>query len=167
MINLKHDRKQVLALTMGCKHVTFTPTGGRSWNHCIRRLVPWLLHILFLICLTMLSKTDYTPYYSVEWYEQWTGNDVEGIGHAPISDTKPKAVSLHATKALGGRGGIAPTHSRPRHLMVMSGESHAQPVLWSWGKDPRYPLYGRLCGPHSRSGHRGQRKKILSPLPGI
>jgi hypothetical protein len=25
-----------------------------------------------------------------------------------------KAVPLHATKALGGRGGIAPTHSRPR-----------------------------------------------------
>jgi hypothetical protein len=28
---------------------------------------------------------------------------------------KGKAVPLHAMKALGGRGGIAPTHSRPRH----------------------------------------------------
>jgi hypothetical protein len=27
---------------------------------------------------------------------------------------KAKAVPLHATEALGGRGGIAPTHSRPR-----------------------------------------------------
>jgi hypothetical protein len=26
-----------------------------------------------------------------------------------------KAVPLHAVEALGGRGGIAPTHSRPRH----------------------------------------------------
>jgi hypothetical protein len=26
--------------------------------------------------------------------------------------TKAKAVPLHATKVLGGRGGIAPTHSR-------------------------------------------------------
>jgi hypothetical protein len=26
-----------------------------------------------------------------------------------------KAVPLHAMEALGGRGGIAPTHSRPRH----------------------------------------------------
>jgi hypothetical protein len=26
-----------------------------------------------------------------------------------------KAVSLHAMEALVGRGGIAPTHSRPRH----------------------------------------------------
>jgi hypothetical protein len=28
---------------------------------------------------------------------------------------KVKAVPLHAMKSLGGRGGIAPTHSRPRH----------------------------------------------------
>jgi hypothetical protein len=28
---------------------------------------------------------------------------------------KSKAVPLHAMKALGGRGGIAPTHSRPWH----------------------------------------------------
>jgi hypothetical protein len=28
-----------------------------------------------------------------------------------------KAVPLHAMEALGGRGGIAPTHSRPRHYM--------------------------------------------------
>jgi hypothetical protein len=31
------------------------------------------------------------------------------------SDNKSKAVPLHATKALGGRGYIAPTHCRPRH----------------------------------------------------
>jgi hypothetical protein len=30
-------------------------------------------------------------------------------------ELKAKAVPLHAMKALGGRGGIAPTHSRPRH----------------------------------------------------
>jgi hypothetical protein len=29
---------------------------------------------------------------------------------------KAKAVPLHAIKALGGKGGIAPTHSRPRQL---------------------------------------------------
>jgi hypothetical protein len=28
---------------------------------------------------------------------------------------KGKAVPLHAMEALGGRGGIAPTHSRPWH----------------------------------------------------
>jgi hypothetical protein len=31
-------------------------------------------------------------------------------------------------------------------------------------KDPRYPLYRRLGGPQSRSGHRGYRKKILCPF---
>jgi hypothetical protein len=29
--------------------------------------------------------------------------------------SKSKAVPLHTMEALGGRGGIAPTHSRPRH----------------------------------------------------
>jgi hypothetical protein len=28
---------------------------------------------------------------------------------------KAKAVPLHATEALGGKGGVAPTHFRPRH----------------------------------------------------
>jgi hypothetical protein len=32
-----------------------------------------------------------------------------------IHTTKSKAVPLHAMDVLGGRGGIAPTHSRPRH----------------------------------------------------
>jgi hypothetical protein len=31
------------------------------------------------------------------------------------SKKKSKAVPLHAMEAFGGRGGIAPTHSRPRH----------------------------------------------------
>jgi hypothetical protein len=31
------------------------------------------------------------------------------------SKGKSKAVPLHAVEAPGGRGGIAPTHSRPRH----------------------------------------------------
>jgi hypothetical protein len=42
---------------------------------------------------------------------------------------KAKAVPLHATKALGGRGDIAPTHFRPRHLMGMSGQRHATAAL--------------------------------------
>jgi hypothetical protein len=32
-----------------------------------------------------------------------------------INNNIGKAVPLHAMKALGGRGGIAPSHSRPRH----------------------------------------------------
>jgi hypothetical protein len=33
----------------------------------------------------------------------------------PLPKPKAKAVPLHTMKALGGRGDIAPTHSRPRH----------------------------------------------------
>jgi hypothetical protein len=32
-----------------------------------------------------------------------------------MGKVKSKVVPLHAMEALGGRGDIAPTHSRPRH----------------------------------------------------
>jgi hypothetical protein len=55
--------------------------------------------------------------------------EVEEKSFAPAGDLKyctrvetltvnvngKKAVPLHTMEALGGRGGIAPTHSRPRH----------------------------------------------------
>jgi hypothetical protein len=43
-------------------------------------------------------------------------------------------------------------------LNGVSGQRHAPAALYSQGKDPRYPLYRRLGGPQSRSGHRGYRK---------
>jgi hypothetical protein len=39
------------------------------------------------------------------------------------------------------------------------GQHHAPAALYPRGKDPRYPLYRRLGGPQSRSGHM--------PPPGI
>jgi hypothetical protein len=39
-------------------------------------------------------------------------------------------------EALGGRGGIAPTHSRPRHQMEVSGQRHAPAALLPPGKGP-------------------------------
>jgi hypothetical protein len=36
-------------------------------------------------------------------------------GKKERKEGRGKAVPLHAMEALGGRGGIAPTHSRPRH----------------------------------------------------
>jgi hypothetical protein len=50
--------------------------------------------------------------------------------------------------------------------MGVSGQRHAPAALYPRGKDPRYPLYRRLGGPQSRSGHRRYRKNPL-PLPGI
>jgi hypothetical protein len=67
---------------------------------------------------------------------------------------KGKAVPLHAMEALGGRGGIAPTNSRPRHYGWVVSVT-PRPRFYPRGKDPRYPLYRRLGGPQSRSGHRG------------
>jgi hypothetical protein len=64
-------------------------------------------------------------------------------------------VPLHALKALGGREGIAPTHSRPRHQMGVSGQRHAPAALYPQGKDSRYPFDRSLGEPQSWSGHRG------------
>jgi hypothetical protein len=69
-------------------------------------------------------------------------------------------------EALGGRGGIAPTHSRPRHKMGVSGQRHAPAALYPRRKDPRYPLYRKLRGPQSRSGQRIE-EKILCPCRGL
>jgi hypothetical protein len=52
----------------------------------------------------------------------------------------------------GGRGYIAPTQSRPRHSMRVSGQSHSPVALYPQGKDPRYPSDRRLGGPQSWSG---------------
>jgi hypothetical protein len=43
-------------------------------------------------------------------------------------------------EALGGRGGIAPTHLRPRHLMGVSGQLHAPAALYPRGKGPSVPI---------------------------
>jgi hypothetical protein len=65
-----------------------------------------------------------------------------------------KAVSQHAYGGAGARGCIAPTHSRPRHWMWVSGERYAPDALYPRGKDHRYPLDRRLGGSQSRSEHR-------------
>jgi hypothetical protein len=42
--------------------------------------------------------------------------DWEGLA-VPLFTYRAKAVPLHAMKALRGRGGVAPTHTRSRHWM--------------------------------------------------
>jgi hypothetical protein len=62
-------------------------------------------------------------------------------------------------KALVGRGSIAPTHSRSRLLMGVSGQRHAPVALYPRGK-------GGWVGP--RAGVDTEtRRKIIWPLPGI
>jgi hypothetical protein len=43
-------------------------------------------------------------------------------------------------EALGGRGGIAPTHSRPGHYMRVSGQRHAPATPLPPGKGPPVPI---------------------------
>jgi hypothetical protein len=43
-------------------------------------------------------------------------------------------------EALGGRGDIAPNHSRPRHSMGVSGQRHAPAALLPPGKGPSVPI---------------------------
>jgi len=62
--------------------------------------------------------------------------------------------------------GIAPAHSLLRHWIGVGRQRHALATLYPRGKYPLYPLYRRLGGPQSRSGHRGYRKNPL-PLPAI
>jgi hypothetical protein len=43
-------------------------------------------------------------------------------------------------EALGGRGDIARTHTRPRHYMGVSGQRHAPAALLPSGKGPPVPI---------------------------
>jgi hypothetical protein len=43
-------------------------------------------------------------------------------------------------EALGGKGDIAPTHSRPRHYMGVSGQHHAPVALLPPGKGAPVPI---------------------------
>jgi hypothetical protein len=71
------------------------------------------------------------------------------LATSPRNSKKSKAVPLHAMQALGGEEVYV--------LLILDlgsrwGEWSASPTL-PRGKDPRYPLYWRLGGPQSQSGH--------------
>jgi hypothetical protein len=59
---------------------------------------------------------------------------------------KAKALPLHATKALGWRGSIAPTHSRPRHSMGGEWSASRPGRTLPPGKDPRVPTVQEAGG---------------------
>jgi len=61
----------------------------------------------------------------------------------------------HATK----------TYSWPRHLKEVSGQPHG-PADLPLGKEPRYPLDRKFCGPQSRSACGGEEKNSQRQ-PGI
>jgi hypothetical protein len=79
----------------------------------------------------------------------------------------PKAVPPHAMNSLGGRGSIAPTHSRPRRYMGVSGQRYVPAAIHPPRKGPPVPIVQEAgWAPEPVWTHRRYRK-ILSPLPGI
>jgi hypothetical protein len=83
------------------------------WNVCFLSVTCFENNHFYLIPIFYLSFTPFIRSYnfakmllisSINWNAKYR--------HEIIFF---KAVPLHAMEALGGRGGIAPTHSRPRH----------------------------------------------------
>jgi hypothetical protein len=104
------------------------------------------------------------------WATRKTGTTSKKCEYVPdgilnIKSKKSKAVPLHAMEALGGRGGIAPTHSRPRHYMGVSGQHHAPAALYPRGKDPGTHCTGDWVGPRAGLDTEA-RGKILCPRRG-
>jgi hypothetical protein len=64
--------------------------------------------------LKWLQCTDVTPYHVRHCCTGENRDHLRALGHY-CTVKKGKAVPLHAMEAFGGREGIAPTHSRPRH----------------------------------------------------
>jgi hypothetical protein len=77
----------------------------------------------------------------------------------PMSKSSP---TTHG--GAGGRGCIAPTHSRPRQGMGVSGLSHASAALYPRGKGPPVP-FGQEAGwaPEPVCTQRLQEKSSLPP----
>jgi hypothetical protein len=85
------------------------------------------------------------------------------LGYCAHFTLKAKAVPLHATKALGGRGGITPAHSRPRHYMGVNGQRHALPRFSPGERTPGTHCAGGWVG--NRAGLDTEAKgNILSPV---
>jgi hypothetical protein len=83
-----------------------------------------------------------------------------------LKTKQSKAVPLQATEVLGGERRYS-FYSFLTSALDGGEWSASRPCrALPRGKDPRYPLYRRVGGPQSRSGHRGYRKNPL-PLPGI
>jgi hypothetical protein len=83
----------------------------RKRQHQSRFSYATTAHISGLFCFA-LKFLDHTQLDTR--YDSWTSHQPV-VEASTYTGQKGKAIPLHAMEALGGRGGIAPTHSRPRH----------------------------------------------------
>jgi hypothetical protein len=125
-----------------------------------KEIIPLQPKLVYIIFKNPVRTSKRTPHFTITEIN-WLTLFKEIIAayrknHTKPINTKYKVKQSHYTpwSRFGGRG-IAPTHSRLRHYMGVSGQRHAPAALYPRGKDPWYPLDRRLGGPQSRSGHRG------------
>jgi hypothetical protein len=93
-------------------------------------------------CLSILKSSSYDYLKENKIYDQCMVNDSKGkkLLFILARNHEGKAVPLHAMEALGGRGHIALTHSRPRHYMGVSGQRYAPAALLPPGKESLVPM---------------------------
>jgi hypothetical protein len=72
-----------------------------------------------------------------------------------IQWVKGNAVPQHTYGGAGGEGMYSSYSFTTSALDGVSGQRHAPTALYSRRKDLLYPLYRKLGGPQSSSGHRG------------
>jgi hypothetical protein len=77
---------------------------------------------------------------------------------------KAKAVPLHATKALGWRGGIAITHSPPRHQMGWVVSVTPRPRFRPWERTLDTHCTGGWVGPRAGLDTRDYRKNPFASV---
>jgi hypothetical protein len=77
-----------------------------------------------------------------------------------------KAVPQHTYGGAGGRGGTAPTHSRPRHYMGESCQHHARPRFIPGVRIPGIHWTGGWVGPRAGldTEARGQTRSLGRPV---
>jgi hypothetical protein len=101
--------------------VPCTLPGPASTSYCVAQpssmFLPWRnpwnnFQVSGNRCIKIIISTAHG---TLAWSVSCRFNNTIIIVNALLSKKKGKAVPLHAMGTLRGRGGIAPTHSRPRH----------------------------------------------------
>jgi hypothetical protein len=78
--------------------------------HTDRHTFAFIYKIIIIIIIIISSSSSSIILWKIELQAKYN----QAVWSV-CSGSKVKAIPLHAMEALGGRGGIAPTHSRPRY----------------------------------------------------
>jgi hypothetical protein len=92
--------------------------------------------------ITVMMATARTSETSVDNYftRQYIPGDISELTHFFLKSISVSAMAK--VKTLYSKGGIAPTHSWPRHWMRRSGQRHPPVALYAQEKEPRYHWTG-------------------------